>query len=228
MSKLSDLKDKIESIPGKQRRKNLVSTLAQYSQTTLGARDTLKKTAQVERYARVVFPNEDFQRVAESSRKAANVARRLHRKLNGKAEAVELKSSNDQFINLVDYARASQTALKDRWSQLLTKKVADFDNLVRTASGANLEGSRALVQTLDRLRTRTGDLPKSEQDARNVAADLKSLDESVSTLGLKGKAGEFLAAASAGSGNPRDLCDPEVTEFIERNNLWGLLTVKLG
>jgi hypothetical protein len=228
MSKLHELKAKIASLPDKERRKNIVVHLARYNQLVSAAYDTLAKVSRSQSYAQTVFPDGDFQRVAEQGRKASSAARRLRRKLSENIDAVETKSSDAQFIAIGDYAKTSQSALKDRWSQLLTRKVGDFENLVRAAEGANLTGSRVLTHTLGRLREQSGAPPKGMEAARRTAADIRTLEESVNTLGLTGRSGEFLVAAAAGRGNPRDLCDPEVSEFIERYSLWGLLSVKLG
>lgn len=228
MSKLHELKSKIESIPEKRRRKNIVGKLALYERMAQDAYATLVQVTRSQSYVMTVFPEGDFQRVAEQKRKAASSARRLHRRLADNMDAIDTQTSNTQFIALGDHAKSSQTALKDRWVQLLNRKIIDFENLVRAASGANLGGSRTLVETLERLRGQASAPPKSLEVAQRTARDIRGLEESVKTLGLTGRPGDFLIAAAAGHGNPRDLSDPEISEFIERYNLWGLLTVKLG
>jgi hypothetical protein len=111
---------------------------------------------------------------------------------------------------------------------LIVRKVADFENLVKAARGANLEGNLSMVEIMRRLSESAGTPPTNEQAAQRIVADINRLDESVSTLGLKGRAGQFLVDAAAGRGNPQDLLAPEVKEFIEQYELWGLLTVRLG
>jgi len=227
MSKLQELKIKIESIPEKRSRKNLVGKLAQYDQMSTQAKGVLTKCIRELHYVQSVFPSGDFQRVAEQTARAANVARRLRRRLEN-ISVIETKTSNDQFISISEYAKSAQTALKDRWTQLLTRRIADFENLAKAASSANLEGSRGMVEKLNRLDDRVGAPPISEEITQRIVADLHDLEKSVSTLGLEGRPGEFLVAAANEQGNPQDLLDSEVAAFIEKYNLWGLLTVKLG
>src|SRR5262249_34245489 len=123
--------------------------------------------------------------------------------------------------------KSAQKNLKDQWNDLLTSKIADFEKLVRAASGANLAGSKNLTETLNRLRVQGVNPPQNDDSAKRIAADLENLKNSVGTLGLEGKVGEFLIAAAEGRGNPKDLGDTEIVGFIERNNLWNLLSVKL-
>jgi len=228
MLKLHELKVRIESIPEKRRRKNLVGKLQQYNQMTTQAREVVTACSRGQRYAKLVFPDGDFQRIAEQTRKAANVARRLRKKIAENMDAIETKASNDQFISIGDSARFAHATLKDRWGQLIVRKVADFENLVKAARGANLEGNLSMVEIMRRLSESAGTPPTNEQAAQRIVADINRLDESVSTLGLKGRAGQFLVDAAAGRGNPQDLLAPEVKEFIEQYELWGLLTVRLG
>ena len=228
MSKWLELKGKIESIPDKERRKDLVGKLAHYSLRTAEARDSLAQSFQSQRCSQSVFPDSNFQRSAEQSRKAASAARALQKKLVKQIEAIKEHALEKQFRDIDEYAKAAQKNLREQWKNLLDRKIADFGNLVKAASGANLAGSKSLTETLSRLRTQTENPPHNDEAAKRIMIDLESLENSVGTLGLKGRAGEFLMAAAMGQGDPKDLGNPEIVAFIERNNLWGLLTVKLG
>jgi hypothetical protein len=111
---------------------------------------------------------------------------------------------------------------------LLTKKIAEFESVIRAAKDANLKGSRPLEQTILRLRTHINFPPQNSADCQRIEQDLNSLVESVQTLGLEGPGGQFLVDASAGRGKAKDLTNPEIADFIERYKLWNSLNVKLG
>jgi hypothetical protein len=228
MSKWLELKQKIEDIPEKEGRKNLVGRLARYSSKTAEARDSLVQSAQAQLFAQSVFPEEGFQRSAKQLSEAVSAARTLHKRLVKQIEAVETTASDKQFLAIDEYAKAARNNLKEQWNNLLGRKIADFDNLVKAASGAQLAGSKNLTETLSRLRDQRASPPNNDAAAKRVAADLESLKNYVSTLGLEGRVGEFLIAAAEGRGNPKDLGDPEIVTFIERNELWNLLSVRLG
>lgn len=228
MSKWLELKQKIESIPEKERRKNLVGKLARYSSKTAEARDSLARSAQAQRCAQSIFPEDSFQRSVKPLREAVSAARTLHKKLVKQIEDVETNASDKQFLAIDEYAKAARNNLKEQWGNLLGRKIADFENLVKAASEAQLAGSKNLTETLSRLRDQRENPPKNDDAAKRIAADLESLKNSVGTLGLEGRVGEFLIAAAEGRGNPKDLGAPEIVAFIDRNNLWNLLSVKLG
>lgn len=227
MSKWLELKQKIETIPEKEGRKNLVGKLALYGSKTAEARDSLARSAQAQRCAQSVFPEGGFQRSEKQLSEAVSAARTLHKKLVKQIEAVEKDASEKQFLAIDEYAKAARNSLKDQWSNLLGRKIADFENLVKVASEADLAGSKSLTEILSRLRAQAANPPNNGEAAKRIAVDLESLKNSVSTLGLEGRVGKFLIAAAEGRGNPKDLGDPEIVAFIDRNNLWNLLSVKL-
>jgi hypothetical protein len=226
MSKLQELKSKLEAIPDKQRRKDLVGKLERYGTLAASASETLAKCTEAQRYARQVFDDEDFQKTAEQTRKAIGYAMRLRTKLTNKIEAVE--TSEDQFSALSESAKLANTSLKTRWNDLLNRRIEEFEKLVRVAKDANLPGNRALEQTLLRLRNYTNNPPQSSDAVQRILNDLKSVVNSVQSLGLEGPAGQFLADAIAGKGHAKDLCNTEIAELIERYKLWGSLSVRLG
>lgn len=226
MSKLLDLKTKIESIPDKQRRKNLVGKLSQYGKLTAVASETLVKCNEAQHYAREVFTEDDFQKTSEHIKRAVTTATRLRSKLDNKVEAIE--TSDDKFTIIKEAAVNASSALKDRWNLLLTKKLQDLEPLVRVAKESSLRGSQKLEQILNKLRSQANNPPTSSDTAASVTQDLETLFDSVNNLGLQGAVGKFLIEAKDGKGRAQDLSDPEVKQFIDKHNLWNLLNVKLG
>lgn len=226
MSKLQELRTKLEAIPEKQRRKNLVGKLEQYGKLAAVASATLAKCSEEEKYARQVFAEEDFATSAEYTRKAINSATRLRTKLTEKIEAVE--TAEGQFTSLSESATLANTSLKNRWKDLLTKRLEQFHKLVKVAKDANLPGNRVLEQTLTRLSNDTNTPPQSAEAVERIEKDLKSVVNSVQALGLEGRGAQFLVEAIAGRGRAKDLSVPEVTQLIERYNLWDALSVRLG
>jgi len=226
MSKLTELKTKLEAIPQKQSRKDLVGKLERYGALSETASATLAKCREEQTYARQVFIDESFQRTSEQIRSAIGYAKRLHAKLGDKIEAVD--TSDSQFSSLSDAAKTATTSLKTRWSDLLTKKIEEFERVIKAAKDANLKGSRPLEQIILRLRANINAPPQNKQAAERINQDLKSLLTSVQTLGLEGPGGQFLVDAAAGKGRAKDLTNPEIADFIERYKLWNSLNVKLG
>src|SRR5205814_5272635 len=97
--------------------------------------------------------------------------------------------------SISETAKLANTALKTRWNDLLTKRIEEFEKLVRVAKDANLPGNRALEQTLVRLRNYTNNPPQSIDTVQRIENDLKSVVNAVQSLGLEGLAGQFLADA---------------------------------
>jgi len=226
MSKLQDLKVRLDSIPAKESHKNLVSKLMHYGILTAAAAETLTTCVEARQYAGQVFAGEDFQKTLDHTRRTISTAGRLRKKLAEKIGAIE--GSDTQFSTISEAAKSASAALTDRWNALLSKKILEFENIAKAAKDVNLKGSRSLEQTLLRLRGQATTPPKSSDSAQLIQQDLESLVDSVRTLGLEGPAGRFLVAAATGRGRARDLLNPEVEAFIERYNLWDSLNIHLG
>jgi hypothetical protein len=116
----------------------------------------------------------------------------------------------------------------DEWGGLIRQFLENYQTLVNTSVTLRLPGSKGLRDSVARLANAINEPPKDDDTANTVKNEIEGLTRSVQSLGLRGSAGVFLSAAANGAGNPRDLYRSEVRDFIDKNDLWPLLKVKLG
>lgn len=228
MNKLQHLKVQIQSLPAKKSRLNLIGVLQKYNDQTSVALKTLEQTRQNALQVAVVFPDSDLRTVTERINSTTRTAQSLRKSLGSKIENVQKPQSDSDFQLLSNTAKTAQNLLRDKWVAMLRGKIETYDKLVGASRSANLRGSSSLVEKLERLRGRMDVLPPSQDAALRVKSDLDGINTSFQELGLEGKIGDFLINAAAGRAEAKALMEREVREFIEQNQLWSALTVKLG
>lgn len=228
MNKLQRLKEEIQSLPAKKSRLHLNEDLRRYNTLASESLETLRQTHRTSEQVAAVFPDLDLQvTVIEKINSAVRTAQSLRKTLE-KIENIQTKKADDNFQLLNNTARTARNNLRDKWSATLKERIETYDKLVKASSSANLRGSSSLAEKLERLRGQTDILPKTEDAALKVKSDLDGINTSFQDLGLEGKIGDFLIAAAAGRANAKILLDNEVQEFIEQNQLWSSLSVKIG
>lgn len=228
MNKLQLLKEQILSLPAKKSRMNLIGVLQKYSDQTSAAFNTLELTRQNAGQVADVFPDMDLRIINDKVNSTAKTAQSLRKSLESKIENVQKPQSDDKFQLLTHTSKNAQNLLREKWTAMLKGKIETYDKLVRASSSAKLRGSSSLVETLDRLRGQVEKLPETASAVQKVKDDLDGINTSFQELGLEGKISEFLINAAAGRADAKALLETEVREFIEQNQLWSALSVKLG
>ena len=228
MNKLQILKEQILSLPAKKSRMNLIGDLQIYNNQMSAAFNTLEQTRQNAEQIVAVFSDMNLQIITEKVNSTAKTAQTLRKSLENKIENVQKPQSDDKFQLLTHTSKTAQNLLRDKWTAMLKGKIETYDKLVRASSSAKLRGSSSLVETLDRLRGQVEKLPETASAVQKVKDDLDGINTSFQELGLEGKISEFLIDAAAGRADAKALLETEVREFIEQNQLWSALSVKLG
>lgn len=228
MNKLQLLRDQILSLPAKKSRMNLIGVLQKYNDQTSVAFNTLEQTRQNAEQVAAVFPDINLGIITDKVNSTAKTAQSLRRSLDKTIENVQKPQSDEKFQLLTHTSKAAQNLLHDKWTAMLKSKIETYDKLVRASSSANLRGSSSLVETLNRLRGQAENLPETANAVQKVKDDLDGINTSFQELGLEGKISDFLINAAAGRATAKALLETEVREFIEENQLWSALSVKLA
>lgn len=226
MNKLQRLKSEIQLLPAKQQRADLVGTLQKYNTQTSNALEVLSDTRKTIDYVKIVSETVDLGIVADKTSVAAKTAQRLRKSLSDNIQ--NIRNADDKVIAIDSSAKAALGALRDKWRAMLQGKIQNYEKIVKAAKNANLRGSVALTGTLEQLSGRAQDLPKSEESAQKTANLLATVADSINTLGLEGKVGDFLIAAAVGNADAKLLMDEQVRGFIDQNQLWSVLSVRLS
>lgn len=225
MNKLQRLKNEIQLLPAKQQRADLVGTLQKYNSQMTNAVGMLNDTHKTTDFVKIVSETMDLGLVADKTSVSAKTAQRLRKSLSENIQ--NIRNADDKVFTIESNAKVALVSLRDKWRTMLQSRIENYEKIVKAAKNANLNGSIALTETLEQLKGRAQDLPKSEESAQKTANLLADVADSIHTLGLEGKVGEFLIAAAAGNANAQLLTDVEVCDFVEKHKLWSALSVRL-
>ncbi|MCY1079130.1 hypothetical protein [Archangium lansingense] len=226
MTRLEQLKARVEALPGKREKQNLVDLLRKFGEDLSGAKVNLATAATQVEHARRVFAEIPRQDVDDAVKKAALSARRLRSTLEKNLGDILTPGVEKRVVALKDSAKDAASRVRDSWKTMLDRQVDALRPVVSIARSAKLQGGEELAHRLDRLEAFRA--PATSEEAAALKSQLESLREAVVALGLKGKAGEFLMSAAQGRARAKDLEHPEVRDVLERFQLWDRLSIRLG
>ncbi len=222
------VREALLALPEKTRNKNLAGALRRYGEMAEKADESLSLSYRTAKLVKAVFGNSSFPVLDDRASKAAAGARHCQKELAKSIDAVTKNSFEERMIAIKDFAAASGKPVTDVWEKRVSEAIHAYEQVAKVAADRGLPGGRELEAKLTDLRNRTSRPPNDDNDARTFALKLGGLPQEVATLGLTGKAGDFLVAAAEGRASPRDLENPEVREFLDRYALWRSLHVSLG
>lgn len=222
------VREALLALPEKTRNKNLAGSLRRFAEMAEKADESLSLSYRTAKLVTAVFGNSIFPALNDRAGKAAVAARHCQKELAKNIDAVTKNSFEERIIAIKDFAAASGKPVTEVWEKSVADAIHAYEQVSKVAAERGLPGGRELEAKLTDLRNRISRPPHDDNDARAFALKLGGLPQEVATLGLTGKAGEFLVAAAEGRGSPRDLENHEVREFLDRYALWGSLRVSLG
>jgi hypothetical protein len=232
MTKLQELKGRLELLPEKNRLKNLVGKLTEYGDQIADAQRMLEGAVSDEMTVRTVFGDDASTVAAEEKKRAGRVSKRMAAKIRERIEAVSEARArvNDDVTAINDGAAKAARDVKQAWQRLVDQKLRPYEGLAEVATQLKLRGAENLSQTMSSLRTARGNVPANAQRAASVSALLDSLPVAVQTLGLKDEAvRRFVIDATRGTAKLKTFHDTAaIAEFIAKNDkLWELFRVTL-
>jgi len=208
MSKLLELKTRIEKLPQLQKQKLNNVKAASFTISISNAFKDVMDCVNRRNCFLAVFPKT---------------------KLNKTDGAVKQKSETDKKITRIRERNneASEQINKD-WKKRLEEELKPFIPLVEIVREAGLPGNDKIVAALEDLQAKTGLPPESAEEASQICEKLVYLKDSLGELDLKGPGGEFLKKAVKGRAKAKDLLSKEVQEFLDEKDLWNILTINVG
>lgn len=229
MSSLKALAADLRALPEKERRRNLVGLLGRMQQHVDGAAATLADASVAAGHAQALIGSTVASTVRDNAAKAARQAARL-RQLLGSFDNVVMNGPADEAVSrIAECAKASRTAVRDRWRARIEQLAKGYDALATMAEHARLPGREEVRKAVSRFAAAAGQPPATATAAHKVRADQDALKAAVERLGTLDVVAEFLIASLQGRGDPRHLLRQEVIAFLDANpHLWEMLRVKLG
>jgi|SRR5579863_5790068 len=222
------LRETLLALPEKERNKTLTGRLTRYADIAEQSRDSLRSALALSILVKSVFADSTFPNVVAKVRSAAGGARSCQRDLGKGIDAVAKPQFEQRMVAIKEAANGSTKPVTEGWQTNLIAGIRAYVQVAKIAADQTLPGGHELNKKLDELASRSSVPPCDEKDAATLSLKLASLPEDVKTLGLTGKAGDFLVAAAEGRGSPRDLEEAEIRDLLDRYKLWNSLLVTLG
>jgi len=229
MTKLQELKGRLELLPEKHRLKTLVGKLTEYGIQVAGAVRVLEGAVSEEANVQLVFGDDASTAACEEKKRAGRVSKRMATKIRTRIEAVsEAKARvNDDVTAINEGAAKAARDVKQAWQRMLDQKLRPYERLAEVATQLNLPGAADLSQTMSSLRAARSAVPSNAKRAGEVSALLLSLPTAVQNLGLEDEAVQrFLIDATQGAAKLKAFHETKaIAEFIAQNDLWELFRV---
>lgn len=229
MTKLQNLKTRLDQLPETRRLKALLESMRQYHTRLTETEQQLDTAARQEDHANAVFGAKSVTVVAAARRKAARSAKQLGAKLREDISSVNNPRArvNDSVTSLSEIAAGAGRDVKTDWQRLIDQKIKPYDKLVDVARKLSLDGADDLAAVMQHLRTARESIPGTAERARVVAGYLQQLPSAVQKLGLDDTAvRQFVIDAAAGTAKLKAFTEnPSIAEFVKRYKLWDLFRV---
>jgi hypothetical protein len=229
-SHLAELRSRLLRFPDRRDAAKRVDTLRQASVFAADLRAAFARVSERQNYLAVVFADADLTAVTRQQQVVREKAAALLQMIDQSSRPADF----DPQKQLTDLGRAVQgadTLIGREWLARIEAIASKYNRLSSALQRAGVTGSADLFNVVGRVRDMSAP-PDSEAHARRVKADIESVGPTLARLGLEGglgsSVGGFLIAVSEGKGNPKLLLDPEVRAFLDRHDLWSVLTVSFG
>ncbi len=153
------------------------------------------------------------------------MASSLGKKIRVNPEYVGRNEAGDGISDLKALASAAARTVGEAWS----KAIADRCELLRAGIAvAELAGAGAVAGLREKLALlQSRRLPSSQSEVQEVARAFAQAEAAVATVGASQQLSSFIEDARRGMASARRLDDPEVRAFLNAQQLWPRLTVKL-
>lgn len=229
MTEPRKLIDLVRGLPGKEKRANLIARLNTLVPLLQEARNNLVKASTEAPFVWALCGRDAATDFGKELKGAGNTAKRLRNSIQSTLEDGPLKGEDTATTRLREQCTKASTIVTGTWANHVQSISRNFDQLIAVGEQARLPGVSALRNALDTMSRSVERPPKTEEEKIAFERTRDALPPAVAQLGLVGKSGEFLVAASRGEASAKGLLDPEVQSFLKQHDqLWATLKVKLG
>ncbi len=229
MISLPALKERLESLPERQREGRLSHDFAQYREKVIAAYQRLELSRGAMLRAAQVQGNIEYEKqVMPRIKKSIAETKRLKRSVEDDAFFVQSKAMENGVIRLNDAASAAHTLCQNIWTKemgALLQKWEKVANAVISLQQKTQVATR-FKTAVDKLKIQ--EIPQNEDEVQDVQGRLEALQRGINELGLEGPFGVFLAAAAEGAASPRELLKDEVRKKLDEFDLWDSFFISLG
>lgn len=229
MTKLQELRGRLDLLPEKHRLKTIVGKLTEFRDLLADSARAFDAALAQEASVRRVFGEEATAAASDERRRAGKVAKRMAVKVGSRIEAVNESRSrvNEDVIAIKEAAAKAGRDMKLAWQRLLDQRLKPYERLAEVAERLNLKGASELSQIMNGLRGARAGVPGTARQADDVADLLRRLPDTIRRLGLEDEAvRKFLVDSSEGTARLKSFHDNQaIADFVSQHDLWDLFRV---
>ena len=228
MSKILDLKTRIERLPQLQRQKLNNDKVASYTNKIHDAFCHLMATVNLRKCFLTVFPKATLKKTTDAVKQSKQQATRLIAKLKDDFNQIGTTETDQKVTRIGERNGETRDQLQKEWRKRLDEALKPLMPLVEIVKEVGFSGADKIDKLMDAVSSKNGLPPDSMEDAQRLKDDLTDLRQSLSALDLEGPGGEFLKNALNGRAKAKDFLNKEVQDFLDEKQLWDIFTINLG
>jgi hypothetical protein len=228
MSKLLELKARIEKLPELQKQKQNNAKVVTFKGKVDHALSDVKKCAERRSFIQTVFPLAKLKKTVDAVKHSKSQAARLSEKLNSDFDEINSNETDKKITRIGERNTLASEEIQKTWSKSVEDELKPLRPLIEIVQEALLPNHDVIAGQLANLEAAIPTVPDSVDSAQGIRDELDALRESLADLELEGAGGEFLKKAVKGRANAKDLLKDEVREFLDAKDLWGILKIRVG
>jgi hypothetical protein len=226
MSMLLEVRERIEKLPELQKQKQNNQKVAHFSLRMEEAFVDLKECLKLRQCVLIVFPDAILTKTSDAVRQTKRQVALLLEKLQGDFDAIGTNETEKKVTRVRERNDEAKDQIRKEWKRCADEKIRLLASLVEIVR--SIPGNEAIVESFASIQNRTSAPPNNVDSAENLRDDLEQLRVALGQLKLEGPGGQFLKRAVNGRASAKELLNNEVQEFLEANNLWDVLTIRVG
>lgn len=227
MNQIADLIDRMAVIPAKEKKTNQLGVMTAFRDKLMSAADDLHAMRALTAALRSI-DGADFADKANQSLEGASTAALKFRERMVAGRAFDNERADATLTAINEKLGLASANVGKGWKALIDDQRRRFSPLAEAAERAALPGAAGLNAAIDALANWRDNPPATPQAAEAYIQNAASIPAAIAGLGLEGRAGEFLIAASKGDAKAKDLQEPGVLAFLDANPaIWSMLKVRI-
>lgn len=228
MSKLLEIKTRIEKLPQLQKQKLNNAKVASFTIGVGNAFRDLEKCIDQRNCFIAVFPDAKLKKTEDAVKQSRKQASGLVEKLKSDFDEIGSRETDKKIIRIKERNDEANDQIRKDWKKRVSEELKPLLPLVDIVREAALPGHEAVSDSLSSIQAQGETPPETIEDAVKIRNSLVFLRDSLSDLDLEGPGGEFLKKAVKGRAKAKDLLKKEVQEFLDEKDLWNILTINVG
>lgn len=206
MTKISELKDRLEAIPEKRKSIQEYSRIVNYHRKTLSFRSTIDSMFKAVENSVDIVEHEKIDYILSQINEAANKAEKLHNSLEKDISEISTDHTETEFLKLSDLTSGISSKTKNAWKIALESRIDKWKTLAEVMMQLGKDSSdikkqaNKLKLSLRNLTERIGKPPISKCDGDSTRNSIKEMADAISSMDLDSDFGRFLQAAASHNG----------------------------